>query len=121
MKKELQRIDIILRHSDNIKDFLSDITEEEWDKNKEKQCAAMYSLMAISENVKELLKLDSRIIARNEDIPWNSIARFRDKMSHHYDTVDTSVIFRICKKNIPPLQNAILQEKKRFLSQDMGR
>lgn len=121
MKKEVQRINIILRHAENIKDFLSDITEEEWGKNKEKQYASMYSLMAISENVKELLKMDNSLIVRHEGIPWNDIARFRDKMSHHYDTINAATIFEICKKNIPPLEKAIQQEKKRFLSQDLGR
>lgn len=121
MKKEVQRINIILRHAESIKNFLADITEEDWCNNQEKQYASIYSLMAISENVKELLKLDNSLVTRHEDIPWNDIARFRDRMSHHYDTVDKLVIFRICKKNIPPLEKAIQQEKKRFLSQDMGR
>lgn len=121
MKKELQRINIILRHADSIKMFLADTTEEEWTKNQEKQYASMYSLMAISENVKELLKLDNRLITHHEDINWNAIARFRDRMSHHYDTINVMTIFEICKKNISPLENAIQQEKKRFLSQDMSR
>lgn len=116
MKKELQRINIILRHMENIKTFLAGITEAEWAGNIEKQFASIYSLMAISENVKELLKLDTSLIERYENIQWNTIARFRDKMSHHYDTINATTIFEICTLSIPPLEEAIQQEKQRFLS-----
>lgn len=74
----------------------------------------MYSLMAISENVKELLKTDNGLITRYENIPWSDIARFRDKMSHHYDTINAATIFEICKTNIPPWKRRYSKKKSVF-------
>lgn len=111
MKEIHQRMSIITRHAENIKAFIDGVTQEQWLENKEKRYACIYSLMAISENVKEILKLDTHLKERHTHIPWSSIARFRDKMSHHYDKVDFITIFEICQKHILALQQAMQHEK----------
>ena len=41
------------------------------------------------------------------DIPWRSIAAFRDVLIHVYDRVDLQEVWRIIKEELPPLKKAI--------------
>ncbi len=49
----------------------------------------------------------------------NSIVRFRDLVSHHYDLLDYEVIFNICKAEIPIVTTAV----KKYLatSEDLNK
>jgi uncharacterized protein with HEPN domain len=41
------------------------------------------------------------------DIPWKDISGMRDKLIHHYMGVDTEVVWRTAKKDIPLLDKVL--------------
>lgn len=48
------------------------------------------------------------------DIPWRELVDMRNRITHGYDTVDTNVMWRTAREEIPPLLerlNAIIDER----------
>ncbi len=64
-------------------------------------------LHAVGENVKKLHKLAPELLEKYPAIDWQSIIRFRDLISHHYEKVDHEIIFGICKEDLPALKTTI--------------
>ncbi len=64
-------------------------------------------LQAIGDNVKSIVKLDSKFLAKYPDTEWEKIMKMRDVISHHYEGIDHELIFNICKSKIPELKLTI--------------
>jgi uncharacterized protein with HEPN domain len=64
-------------------------------------------LQVVGESVKRIQKLNPLVLARCSEIDWDKIARFRDFVSHHYEHIDHEVVFDICKRHIPELNEAV--------------
>lgn len=69
--------------------------------------AIVMRLQVIGESVKKLEKIDPALLDRYTVIEWSKISRFRDLVSHHYDSVDHEIIYDICRSHIPGMSNAI--------------
>lgn len=41
--------------------------------------------------------------SRYPDVPWNKLARTRDRMTHGYFTVDLKIVWEIVRDHLPPL------------------
>ena len=68
--------------------------------------AVLMRLQVIGENIKALSKKAPGLIDINtEEI--SSIIRFRDLISHHYEKLDTELIFDICTIYIPRFKQQI--------------
>lgn len=52
-------------------------------------------------------RLPPEIRTRYSQIPWRSIAAFRDVLIHAYDRVDLKEVWRIIENEIAPLKQAI--------------
>ena len=81
------------------------------DLNKMKFDAIMMRLQAIGENIKKINKIDDSFFAVKLDFDTNLIIRFRDFISHHYEKLDTDIVFEICENEIPTLKKKILEIK----------
>ncbi|TGL17093.1 DUF86 domain-containing protein [Leptospira yanagawae] len=64
-------------------------------------------LQAIGDNVKSIVKLDSKFLAKYPDTEWEKIMKMRDVISHHYEGLDHELIFNICKSKIPELKISV--------------
>lgn len=64
-------------------------------------------LQVIGELVKKIEKRDDAFFEKYPDTEWAMIARLRDIISHHYDTIDHEIIYAICKNHIPPLKDTV--------------
>lgn len=67
-------------------------------------------LQAIGENIKGLIKTDPTITKRYNKVDWKEVVRFRDFISHHYESLDYVVVFDIGKIHLPALKDAIERE-----------
>lgn len=67
-------------------------------------------LQALGENVKRAVGIDKRLFEKYPEVDWNTIVRFRDFISHHYELLDHEVIFDIGKYHLPVLKAAIEKE-----------
>lgn len=54
-------------------------------------------LQVIGENVKSVVKLDSKFLNNYPETDWEKIIKMRDVISHHYEGLDHEIIFSICK------------------------
>jgi len=61
-------------------------------------------LKVIGENIKKIIKIAPDFFSNDLQFDTNAIIRFRDFISHHYEKLDTDIIFEICQEDIPPLK-----------------
>ena len=69
--------------------------------------ASMMRLQSIGENIKKIWKLEPDFFDKILSFDTNNIIRFRDFISHHYEKLDTEIVFEICKNDIPDLKQRI--------------
>ena len=68
------------------------------------QSAVIHQLLVIGEAAK---RLSPEFKSAHAGIPWQSIARMRDKMIHHYDAVDIREVWKAIEADIPKLLAAV--------------
>ena len=68
------------------------------------QDAVMRNFEIIGEAVK---RLSDTIIAQTQDIPWHSIAGFRDVLIHGYMDVDLNQVWKVIEDDLPNLKEAV--------------
>ncbi len=66
--------------------------------------AVQHQIMIIGEATK---RLSQKFRDENTQIPWNAIARMRDRLIHGYATADMHVVWLTASQNIPDLVRAI--------------
>ncbi|MCW7479423.1 DUF86 domain-containing protein [Leptospira bandrabouensis] len=64
-------------------------------------------LQAIGDNIKSVVKLNSKFLSKYPNTEWEKIMKMRDVISHHYEGLDHEIIFNICKNKIPELKVAV--------------
>lgn len=70
-------------------------------------------LIFIGESIKSIDKLsDGALFLNYPLIPWKSIMKMRDVIAHHYFKIDADVIFETIKKDLNPLQEALVSMRK---------
>ncbi len=70
-------------------------------------------LIFIGESIKSIDKLsDGALFFNYSLIPWKSIMKMRDVIAHHYFKIDADVIFETIKKDLNPLQEALVSIRK---------
>ncbi len=68
----------------------------------------MMGLIAIGESVKNLDKVTSgALLFQYPDIEWRRMMGMRDFLSHHYFDLNEQVVYNVCARNIPQLQQQI--------------
>ena len=68
-------------------------------------------IFQIGELTKELSKDYKDFINKTENqIPWKSIIRMREKFAHHYGDMDLDIIFNTAIQDIPKLNDFIKKE-----------
>ncbi|WP_039948783.1 HepT-like ribonuclease domain-containing protein [Leptospira fainei] len=65
-------------------------------------------LQAIGDNVKSIIKLDSKFLNNYPEIDWEKIMKLRDVISHHYEGLDHEIIFNICREKLGTLKTSVL-------------
>lgn len=63
--------------------------------------AVIRQLEIIGEATKNL---PAAVRKRYPDVPWSSMARMRDRLSHGYWTVDYEIVWKVIKEEIPALK-----------------
>ncbi len=69
--------------------------------------AVMMRLQSVGENIKKINKIDAAFFESLLVFDTNNIIRFRDFISHHYEKLDSDIVFEICTNDIPLLKEKI--------------
>lgn len=94
----------ILRAIDRINQVLARIDEERFKDNALDVDAVLFNLMTIGEAVKSI---PAEALERFPEARWREIARFRDRMVHHYFSLDLAIVWEIVTLHIPDLRTAV--------------
>ena len=70
--------------------------------------AICMNLIALGEAVKGLDKhTKGELLSKYPEIHWSGVMRMRDKIAHHYFEIDTDIVFRTVKEDIPLLKTVV--------------
>lgn len=89
----LADLDFIVRHTKTI-------APEELNSNPLLLDSMMFRLIQISENSK---KLSDDFKQLHADIPWTAMFGLRNRIVHDYGSVDTTIIYKTLRNDIPEL------------------
>ena len=109
MKNDLIFIEHILDSINAIEKFSRDLNKEKLMSNRLKQSAIIREIEIIGEAVKNI---SESLKNKHRGVEWKEIVGTRDKMIHHYFSVDFNIVWNIIKINLPDLKNKILKIKK---------
>ena len=110
MEKELieHRIDVIIKHIDLALEDLSGVKQEDFIDTSLLARAVSFSLEQICENTS---KLRTYFEDKHPEIVWQKIYDMRIILAHMYVTVDTNVVYKTVKKDLPILKQQLLTIK----------
>ncbi|MBD3279978.1 DUF86 domain-containing protein [Candidatus Dojkabacteria bacterium] len=99
MKKTVRHLIADLKeYGERITDITNELTEEEFSQNNLAQDALLRRISVIGIIVKRLPK---KFTERYPDIPWSAAAKTRDRLAHHYEGTDMSLVWEIATVDIP--------------------
>ena len=106
MKKDKAYLKDILDAISDIEEFIANINEAEFYKNKEKKYAVVRALEIIGEAAKNLSK---EVRSKHKEIPWKDIAGMRDKLIHGYFGIKWELVWQTVKNKIPEIKKHLLK------------
>ena len=90
--------------SQNISQFISEMTWDEFAQDQETIYAVVRAFEIIGEAAK---KVPLSVQKRHPKVPWKQMAGMRDKLIHEYFGVNHEVLWKTAKEDIPPVQQLI--------------
>ncbi len=104
MKTDRIYLQHIVDAVDNIDKFIKGVKKDSFVKNVLVHSAVIRQLEIIGEAVKKVSVESKR---KHKDIPWRDIGDLRNKLIHEYFGVDLSLVWIVCKRDIPTLKQAV--------------
>ena len=104
MKEDSVYLNHILEAINNILLDTNGFTEERFLDDRKTKQAVTRNIEIIGEAVK---LVSEKIKNENTDVPWQKIARTRDKLIHHYFDVDDQELWKIVVEDLPKLKVSI--------------
>lgn len=106
MKKRVygDYIQDILDSINDLENFTQNITFEEFIEDKKTINAVTRSTEIIGEAAK---KIPKSIKDKYPAIPWKKMTGMRDKLIHEYFGIDTEILWKVAKDELPPLKPLI--------------
>jgi uncharacterized protein with HEPN domain len=104
MKTNTVSLEIVLREINFIMEKISPFSETVFENDPLIQRATVLSLIIIGE---ETGKVNKAIKVKYNEVPWELMAGMRNKMVHNYDGIDTAIVWKTVKNDIPALKMQI--------------
>ncbi|MDR2109244.1 MAG: DUF86 domain-containing protein [Coriobacteriales bacterium] len=90
-------------------------TQEGFIQDYDLQYSVVHSISQIAENLAQVLQIEPGLSDQIlKFVPYRSIRRMRDKIQHHYGTIDPDIVWGIASQNVPELKLTL----EEFLSAD---
>lgn len=105
----------ILDAMTKIQEFTEDMSFDEFIKDDKTSSAVIRKLEIIGEAVKQL---PDEIKDGLREIPWQAMAKTRDKIIHFYHGVDYEIVWKIIKDDFPPLKPLFLKIYELVLAEE---
>ena len=102
-------IEDILDCIEKIEQFVGDPSFDEFVKDDKTTSAVVRKLEIIGEATKNI---PMYIREKYKDLPWNDMAKMRDKIIHAYFGINYKIIWNVIKERLPAIKPIILQMLK---------
>ena len=107
--KTRARLEIVIGYADRIAQTLERAGDiDGFISDYDLQYSTAHSISQIAETLTQVLQSNpeySESLLRS--IPYRDIKRMRDKIQHHYGTIDPDMVWAIASKNVPQLRESI--------------
>ena len=84
-----------------IEEFTADMDFEQFAADEKTKAAVINKIEIIGEAAKNISK---DIRDRYKDLPWKSMARMSDKISHSYFGINYEIVWEVVKKRLPEIK-----------------
>jgi uncharacterized protein with HEPN domain len=99
----------MLEASDRVLEYTSGVTEEQFVANQMLQDAVVRNIEIIGEAANNLLEVGPEFAARYPSIPFAQIYGMRNRVSHGYFAVSTTMIWDSVQVDLPDLRKQIVK------------
>ncbi len=110
----------ILQAADDIESFIGDMTFDVFLSDKKTRGAVVREIEVIGEAAKNIPKA---IRDKHKELPWQDMARMRDKISHVYFGINYEIVWKVVKERLPEIRasviNVINKDIKRQSDEDL--
>jgi uncharacterized protein with HEPN domain len=97
----VDRIASTIKRAETLDNFLVDY---------DLQYSIAHSISQIVESLAQVLEMEPALAeSLLQAVPYKSIKRMRDKIQHHYGSIDPDIVWAIANQNVPVLKEAIQQ------------
>ena len=94
-----------------ILDYTKGMNYEKFSKSRIVQDAVVHNFQVLGEATKQL---PVTLKEKHNQIPWSKVARFRDKLIHHYSGINYDIVWEIIEDSLPELHKQIKQILKKM-------
>lgn len=101
LKNDKYYIDLAKKDIEKIIQYTKDISYEEFLNDEQLIDAVMFRLVQMVENIK---KITNKFKEEHNEIEWNEIIGFRNKIVHDYGKTDYNVVYEVIKEDIQKLK-----------------
>jgi len=101
LKTNRVNLEVALKEINFIIDHIFALSEVNFENDPVIQRASVLSLIIIGE---ETSKVSKELKLKYTNIPWKLISGIRNKMVHNYDGIDTAIVWKTIRDDIPQLK-----------------
>lgn len=94
---------------DRIQRYTDDMVEVSFLQNELVQDAVIRNIEIIGEAASNIMKCDPEFTKNHDDIPWLVVYTMRNRVSHGYFKVDLEIVWNTIQKDLPGLQQQIVE------------
>jgi len=107
--KTQARLSVIIGYTDRIAQTVARAkTYEGFADDYDLQYSVAHSISQIAETLTQILQAHPELSDQLLDVvPYRDIRRMRDKIQHHYGTIDPDIVWGIAQQNVPRLKEAV--------------
>jgi uncharacterized protein with HEPN domain len=94
----------ILQAADDIESFIGDMDFDAFCSDKKTRGAVVREIEVIGEAAKNIPKA---VRDKHKKMPWQDMARMRDKISHAYFGINYEIVWKVVKERLPEIRASI--------------
>jgi uncharacterized protein with HEPN domain len=99
----------MLDAADRIRAYLAPLSQESFEATPMAVDAVVRNLEIIGEAARNIMRGDPAFAAAHPEIPWEAMYGMRNRISHAYFSVDTSIVWSTAHTWVPDLVHKLLQ------------
>jgi uncharacterized protein with HEPN domain len=103
-RRDKEYLSDIIEAIERIEEYAKGLAYSDFLKDKKTQDAIIRNLEVIGEAAKGVT---SALKKEYSDIPWNDMARLRDRLAHHYFGINYEIVWDIASKELPPVHDQV--------------